>query len=117
MANWTAAELAQAVLTRLGICGAGQSASAEDAAVVTKAWESIYPQLRKVSLAPFSSSAIEEEAQLPIEKYVAAQVQSTFGIPEPEASRRDMEARDGYAELKAQYSQSRQSFPIRQDDY
>ena len=117
MANWTAAELAQAVLTRLGICGAGQTAAAEDAAIVTKSWESVYPQLRKLNLAPWGSSAIEEEAQTPLEKYMAGQVQSTFGIPEPEYSQRKHEAAEGFSELKAQYSQSRHAYPIRQHDF
>ena len=88
MANWTAAQLRNAALTKLGIIGQGETAQAGDAALVDAAWVSLHPQLRKEGLAPFTSSAIPEWAQQPVSKRLAGEVAEDFGLPQGEDLRR-----------------------------
>lgn len=80
MATWNATELATQVLKELGIVSVGQTASAEDIKKITDVWTSIYKQLRRAGLAPWTQTAIDEEFQLPVAKYVAGQVASAFGF-------------------------------------
>jgi hypothetical protein len=75
----TRAELAVAVLKRLAVLGAGDSADADDSALVLQKFDTIYPQLRKLGLAPFSSTSIDAWAEGPMVKIIAAEVGPEFG--------------------------------------
>jgi hypothetical protein len=75
----TRAEFAVAVLKRLAVLGAGDSADADDSALVLQKFDTVYPQLRKLGLAPFSSTAIDAWAEGPMVKIVAAEVGPEFG--------------------------------------
>lgn len=100
----TAAELRTEVLVRLGIVAQGQAASAEDADIVDKAITSIFDQLKATHLASFSTSAIPEWAQLPLEKYITGQVAPKFGV----SGQRLMEimsvAKEGWRDFERQLS-------------
>ena len=112
MATWTAAQLATAVLRRLGVTGAGQTASAEDSAVVTDAWTSLHPYLRRHSLAQFGAGAIEEACQEPLAKWVAGQVYQHWGFTETEAQ--ILRAADeGWRQLREAQSADRTPLPGR----
>lgn len=113
MATWTAAQLADAVLKHLGIVGAGQSAAAEDTAIVTSAYASIYPQLRRHSLAPWGSGAIEEEYQEPLAKYVAGEVAIKFGFSGARLAEFKADGMDGWREMQEQASADRTELPVR----
>jgi hypothetical protein len=102
MATWNETELANAVLTQLGVLASGQSAAAEDAKVVTDTWSSVYQQLRRHQLAPFSSSAIDEEFQEPLAKYMAGQVYVKFGITGPREQSISADAMRGWQQLQEQ---------------
>lgn len=113
MATWTASELANAVLKRLGIVGAGQTASAEDAAVVTDAWTSLHPYLRRHGLAAFTSGAISEDAQVPLEKWVADQVADVFGFTGERRERIKQAGNEGWRQLQEVHSADRTFLPSR----
>jgi hypothetical protein len=80
MATLTKAELRDRVLTHMGILAAGQSASAEDAAIVEEAIDAAHSQLRKFGLVPFATSAVPEWAQAQLRDYVAGIVGPSFGF-------------------------------------
>ena len=113
MATWTAADLADAVLKHLGIVSAGQSAAAEDTAIVTSAYTSLHPQLRRHSLAPWGSGAIEEEYQEPLTKYVAGEVAIKFGFSGGRLAEFKAEGREGWRQMQEQASADRTNVPVR----
>lgn len=113
MATWTGTELRNAVLRHLGITGSGQSPAAEDASVVDDAWVSIYKQLRRKSLAPWDDDAIEEEAQEPLTRYVAAEVATKFGFNGQRLSEIRQEGLGGHRQLEEQYAGQRSSLVLR----
>ena len=80
MATLTKAEIRDRVLEHLGVLGAGQSASAEDAAVVEEAIDAAHDQLRKFGLAPYATTAVPEWAQPLLRDYVAGIVGHAFGF-------------------------------------
>lgn len=80
MADLTKAQLRSRVLEHLGVLAAGQSATAEDAALVDEAIDSAHERLRKFGLAPFATSAIPPWAQVPLRDYVAGDVGRAFGF-------------------------------------
>jgi len=80
MATWTQSNWADKSLEYLGVKGAGQSASSEDGNIASEAALSVYKQLRKVGLCPFAITAIPEWAQLPLKKYLAAELCGEFGV-------------------------------------
>jgi len=100
MATWNATQLGTEVLKQLGILGSGQVASAEDLDRVSVAYASVYPQLRKLGFAPWSSAAIEEEAQLPLAKYLAGQCASSFGFSGQRLAEHKATAQEGWIELQ-----------------
>ena len=75
----TKTNLATAVLQRLGVIGTGETPDANDAALVTTRYESLYPQLRKIGLAPFSETSIDTWAETGVTKIVAAECGPEFG--------------------------------------
>lgn len=100
MATWDATQLATQVLKELNIVATGQSASAEDVAKVTDVWPSIYQQLRRAGLAPWSSSAISEEFQLPVAKYVAGEVASQFGFSGARLGEHMLTGQQGWGQIQ-----------------
>lgn len=99
------------MLRRLGITGSGQSAAAEDADIVTDAWASIYPQLRRFGIAPWDDEAIEEEAQEPLSKYVAGQIAMQFGFSSGRLAEIKAESIEGFRQLREQSSSDKH--PVR----
>jgi hypothetical protein len=118
VAALTKAELRARVLEHLGVVGAGQSAAAEDAALVDEAIDAAHDRLRKLGLAPFATSAIPSWAQVPLRNYVAVDVSPSFGVsvqrlpngesPEQHAAER---------ELGRQVAGYRHPIPIKADYY
>jgi hypothetical protein len=100
MANWTAANLANAVLIRLGVLASGQTAEPEDSNIVTDAWESIYPYLQRHQLVPFTAGAIEEEYQEPLSKYVASKIYGNWGITGAREATILRDGNNGWIELQ-----------------
>lgn len=80
MATLTKAELRNRILEHIGVVGAGQSASAEDAALVDEAIDAAHDRLNKFGLVPFATSAIPTWAQIPLRDYVAGDVGRSFGL-------------------------------------
>jgi len=111
MADMTRAQMIDKVLQRLGVLGAGQSASAEDADLVGKTLDGIHSQYRKLRLAPFATSAFPDWAQEPYAKIIAAQVAPYFGKGDDMAVRED--ARKGHQELGEQLQGEALGAPVR----
>ena len=80
MATKTQAELVIDVLQHLGVLDMGQSATAEDEDIATKAIDSVYEQLRRRELAPYPLTAIPEWAQDLLRDVVAPKLCGHFGI-------------------------------------
>lgn len=115
MATWSASQLGTAVLERLTILAAGQTAAAEDLKIITDAWASIYPQLRRSGIALWPSTAIAEEFQEPLAKYVAGKVYSHWGFTGPREQTILREASIGWNELQEQAGTDRTYTSIRPD--
>lgn len=113
MATWNATELAEGVLIQLGIVGAGQTPSAEDTKVVTDAWNSLYPQLQRFGLAQFASTAIDEEFQEPLVKWVAGQVYTKFGFTGAREASIVRDAVLGWTQIQEQAGADRTVVPVR----
>jgi len=80
MATKTRAEMIDLVLKRLGILGAGQSATAEDAVEVGGVIDAMHAELRPFGLVPFAKSAFPEWAQEGFAKVVGETVAPAFGM-------------------------------------
>ena len=80
MATWTEAQLANQVLTDLGRLPAGQTAPAEDLALVEGKIEAVYDQLNKSPGLTFSLAAIPTWAQIPLTEYVVEKCKPAFGV-------------------------------------
>lgn len=115
MATWTSTNLANAVLENIGIKSAGQDAAAEDLLLITKLWASVYPQLRRLGLAPWGSEAIEEAFQEPLAKYMAGQALDKFVVTGARAQLLNAMADLGYKQLQEQAASDRSVAPIRPD--
>lgn len=100
MATWNSTELATQVLKELGVLGVGQTASAVDLKKVTDIYPSVYAQLRRMKVAPWTSSAIAEEAQLPLAKYLAGQVAAAFGFSGARLAEHKQTGMEGWIELQ-----------------
>ena len=107
----TKAELATAVLRRLAVIGGNEAADASDLDVVTDAIDSIYPQLRKLGLAPFSVDSIDSWAERPMVKIVAAEIGPEFGHTDP--MKNEFEAKKGRQELAEQMTAQRRRMPTK----
>lgn len=108
MATWDKSELGEQALKYLGVKAAGQSVSAEDAADVALAIDSIYAQVRTFGIAPFSVDEIPEWAQWPLMKWVAVEVGPLFGKLLPFDIRNDAER-----QLRAQMQGEKPAMPAR----
>lgn len=121
MADWTAGELATAVLKELGVVGAGQTASAEDSGEVTVRWTSIHAQLRKEGLANFgdgaSTAEIPDWAQEPLVKHVAGKCAALFGHRDQGSIVIFEGARQGYIDLQIQHHGGKKHIRTRTKGY
>ena len=113
MATWTSIELATAVLVRLGITPSGQSADARHVVDVSKAWDSIYPQLRRLGLAPWGAEAIEPEYQEPLSKFVSGEVYGLFGLTGAREATILRDAATGWRQIQEQSSADKMTVPVR----
>jgi hypothetical protein len=82
MADLTRAEMIDRVLEHIGVKPAGQSATAEDSALVGEAIDAAHDRLNKFGLVPFATSAIPTWAQVPFRDFVAGDVGQSFGFGE-----------------------------------
>lgn len=82
MADLTRAEMIDRVLEHIGVKAAGQSAKAEDSALVGEAVDAAHDRLNKFGLVPFATSAIPAWAQIPFRDYVAGDIGQSFGYGE-----------------------------------
>ena len=96
----------------LGVKPAGQSASAEDADICGRHYDSAYSRLRKRGLAPFSSNAVPDWAQGPVAQYVARDCASAFGIVGEALSTLDRDQAVAVRELTEQVAVSPQQTPV-----
>jgi len=113
MATWSKAELAAAVLERLGAKAAGQPASAEDQVKTEAAIDSVHAELRRLNKAPFALATIPEWAQLALEEYMAGRLSGVFGITGQRRIEVENDAARGWQTLCAQTSAGRPRAPIR----
>ena len=112
MATWSADELATAVLQRLGVVAVGQTAPSEWSNWVSKRWTSIYRYLRRMEVAPWPIGEIDEEAQEPLEKYVAGKLYSKWGITGPREITIKADAREGWEDLKSLAAADKTANPV-----
>lgn len=75
----TKSELVSAVLRRLRVLAAGETADANDADLVGEVYDSEYQQLKLLGLVPFDSNAVASWAERPLVRYIAAEVGPEFG--------------------------------------
>ena len=113
MADWTAAQLRNAVLVRLGITGQGQTASGADAQLVDDVFTSVHAQLRKKGYAPFLTSAVPDWAKQPLTDYVAWKVYPAFGFTGQREASIVNNGREGERELVAQAGGVKAAHPTR----
>lgn len=113
MANWTDDDVINGALEHLGLKPSGQGASAEDFALVESAYNSIYPQLRRLGLAPWAIDSVEEEAQQPLAKYVASQVAVKFGFTGERLMAIKFDGDLGFRELQEQAAGDRANVPLK----
>lgn len=112
MATWTAAQVSDAVLERLGVKALGNSASGEDSAKATAAYTSFYYQLRRKSHAPWAIGAVAEEAQQPLAAAVAARLAGEYGITGQRRLELDADGRRGEMDLAEMAAGDKQNAPI-----
>lgn len=110
----TKTQLAAAVLKRLAVIGNSESADADDAALVTGIYDSIYPQLRKLEIAPFSATSIDAWAERAIVKIVAAEAGPEFGWAD-RAQILELWKRQGMKELYEQTANKPRPTPVKAD--
>lgn len=79
MATMSSAELAEQVLSFLGVKAQGQNPSADDLDLVTKTLDSVVDGLRPTATVTFALTAIPEWAQIPLKEMVAHKVAPHFG--------------------------------------
>ena len=113
MANWTAAQLRNAALERLGVKARGQGAAAEDAAAADQAWATKHPQLLAEDLINFAIGAIPEYAQGPLEKIIAGELAEAYGFHGSRLAAHERTALQGMRELEKQSSGKRFQHEIR----
>lgn len=102
MATWTGVQLRNAVLEYLGIKGRGQSAPGEDATLVDGVYASLYPQLRKLGLAPFDDDTIPEWSQQPLVCVLAAECIPYYGFTGAREASLAAHAQKGFRQLEEQ---------------
>jgi hypothetical protein len=110
MATKTRAEMIDFTLQYLGVLGAGQSANANDAAVVGSVIDAVHPELRKAGLASFATSAFPDWAWLGFVKAISEEAAPFFGLARPGFRRagerelaRQMEAKKHEHAIEAEY--------------
>ena len=67
------------VLQHLVVLAVGQTATAEDVALVSRAVDSAHDRLNKMGLTPFSVELIPSWAQIPLRDFVAVDVSPSYG--------------------------------------
>lgn len=99
MADWTAEEVADAVLEHLAIKAAGVSAAPEDRAKALTGYLSIYERLAKRGHAPWPNDEVPIEAQEPLAQYIAGRLAVKFGHSGQRLMEIQGDAREGRKEL------------------
>jgi len=113
MATWTKATLATRTLEHMGLIGEGQSASSEQQNRTEDLIDSIYPQLRKIGLAPFPTTAIPEYAQQPLIKIIAGDLAFRYGFSGQRLIEWVQGKEEGRRELQRQLAPDPLHLPIR----
>lgn len=115
MANKTRAEMIDKVLQRLRVLGAGQSANANDAAIVGDVLDSVHSCYAHRGMAPFATSAFPDWSQEAFAKLIAKDAAAYFGLGNDGAIRAD--AAEAERELTEQVARNRHSLPVRFRSY
>ena len=97
--------------------GPRRTASPEHTARVTDAWASVYPQLRRLGIAQWTSSAIDEGVQRPLARYMAGELAVEFGFTGPRLQAIMMEADMGWRQLNEQAAGDRHQASKKFKDY
>lgn len=82
MATWTKNDLAENIVSFLGVKAQGQSVSAADNALVGSHIESVVDGLRPTGAVYFELATIPEWAWIPLTEMVAVKVGPHFGRPQ-----------------------------------
>lgn len=102
----TTAELAARVLERLRVTGAGETASAEDAATVSNYYATSFAELQVSDFVYWDQADIPDEAFEALSDLLAGRLGSDFGAPRP-----DLEA-SGRRRLGVLASQGATGLPV-----
>lgn len=81
MTTYTAAQLRNRVLQELGVLAAGETASADDAALVDAVVADVHAMLDKEVFVSWATSAIPDTVMEPLVMIVAARCAGRFGLP------------------------------------
>jgi len=79
--SYTANDVMTRVLQNIGVLATGESATAEDDALVTPIITNKYAELQRLGVAPFALSAVPEWAFEGVVLFVAAAAAPAFGRP------------------------------------
>ena len=112
MATWNKVVLRERILQHLGVVGAGQVPSSEDAEIVNEAIDISFAKLRKMNVAPFFIEAIPEWAQDSMRDYVAYMVAGTFGVGPQKTTQLYQEQQLALASLRLQVASEVSSEPV-----
>lgn len=107
MATKTRAQMIDHVLQRISVLAAGQSATADDSALVGPILDSLHDTLRARGLAPFATSAFPMWAQEAFTKILSSEIAPYFGV-QPSVS----DVRDGESELRRQLKTHNRGNPV-----
>lgn len=113
MAAWNRVTLRERILQHLGVVGAGQVPSSEDAEIVDEAIDIAFAKLRKMNLAPFAVDAVPEWAQDSMRDYVSYMVAGTFGVGPQKTAQLYQEQQLALASLRLQVASSLSAEPVR----
>lgn len=117
MATLTRANIIDRALEALGVKAAGETAATNDTTRVGEAFDTIYDQIHKESLAPFATSAVPEWAQSALIHMTALESAASFGVSGDLLQSILMLARKGRQDLATQVAAVKQPVPVRVDYY
>jgi len=109
----TKADLRNAVMTRMGVLAAGETANAADAALVDQAIEDVHESLIQKGLADWVTSAIPNVMKRPLIALVKYEVADDFSIPEARIGRWAVEARGMFGDIRALMSETQKGVPTK----
>ena len=115
MADIAKAALRNRVLEHLGVLATGEAADLVDADLVDEAIEAVHARLRKLGLAPFSTTAVPPWAQISLRDIVAGDIAQSYGMSGQRLLEFKTGAEVGETELRRQVAGYRHSISITPD--